>query len=135
MTSWALSTTFSFGKQVDRDFDSAVDKVYEVLQAEGFGVVADLDVAANAKETLDEEVRRYRVLGGCNPSLAYGALGPEDRIRLLLPCNVVIREAADGKVRVDIMDPTSLVSVTEHPDIEPLADLLMERLRHAFGAL
>lgn len=126
---------FGFGKQVERDFDAAVDKVTEVLQAEGFGVLSDIDVAAKMKEKLDKEMPRYRILGACNPSLAYQAIAAVENIGLLLPCNVVVREDGEGNVHVDFMDPTSVLSLVEHPDIEPLARHVKERLWRAYNAL
>lgn len=127
--------TFGFGKQVDWDFDVAIDKVTEVLQSEGFGILADIDVAAKMKEKLDKDMPRYRILGACNPSLAYQAIAAVDNIGLLLPCNVLVRENAEGNVHVDFMDPESVLSLVEHPDIGPLAQQVKERLQRAYNAL
>lgn len=126
---------FGFGKQVERDFEAAIDKVTEVLQAEGFGVLSDIDVAAKMKEKLDKEMPRYRILGACNPSLAYQAIAAVESIGLLLPCNVLVREDGEGNVHVDFMDPVSVLSLVEHPDIEPLARDVKERLWRAYNAL
>ncbi len=69
-----MESGFGFGKQVDLEFDAAIDKVTTDLQTEGFGVLSDIDVAAKMKEKLDMDMPRYRILGACNPALAYQAI-------------------------------------------------------------
>ena len=93
--------SFGFGKAVDLDFDAAIDKVTDELQKEGFGVLSDIDVAAKVKEKLDRDMPRYRILGACNPPLAWEAIHAVEDIGLLLPCNVLVLEDQDGKVHVE----------------------------------
>ena len=121
--------SFGFGKTVE------YDRVTTALQGEGFGVLSDIDVAAKMKEKLDEDMARYRILGACNPALAYQAISAVDNIGLLLPCNVVVREDATGTVHVDFMDPASVLSLVNHPDVEPLAMQVKEKLERACDAL
>lgn len=115
------NSPFGFGKQVDSDFDSAIDKVTAALATEGFGVLSDIDVAAKMKEKLDKDMPRYRILGACNPPIAFEAISNVEDIGLLLPCNVLVREDKDGAVHVDFMDPESVLSLVGSPDIEPMA--------------
>jgi uncharacterized protein (DUF302 family) len=124
-----MDTAFGFGKQVDLDFDAAIDKVTEDLQTEGFGVLSDIDVAAKMKEKLDKDMPRYRILGACNPALAYQAIGAVPDIGLLLPCNVLVREDEDGSVNVSFMDPASVMSLVDDPGVEPLAAEVKARLQ------
>jgi len=127
--------SFGFGKEVDLEFDDAINKVTEELQKEGFGVLSDIDVAAKMKEKLDKDMPRYRILGACNPKLAYQAISAVEDIGLLLPCNVLVREDKEGKVHVDFMDPSSVLSLVDQPGIEPLAAQVREKLLRSCEAL
>jgi uncharacterized protein (DUF302 family) len=127
--------SFGFGKPVDLDFDAAIEKVTSELQKEGFGVLSDIDVAAKMKEKLGKDMPRYRILGACNPALAYEAISAVEDIGLLLPCNVLVREDAAGQVHVDFMDPASVLSLVDHEDVEPLAAEVKTKLERACAAL
>ena len=130
-----MSSDFGFGKTVDASFDAAIDKVTEELGKEGFGVLSDIDVAAKMKEKLDKDMPRYRILGACNPSLAFQAISAVEDIGLLLPCNVLVREDVAGQVHVDFMDPVSVMSLVKDPGVEPLANDVRSRLERVLDAL
>ena len=130
-----MSSEFGFGKVVDEAFDEAIDKVTAELEKEGFGVLSDIDVAAKMKAKLDKDMPRYRILGACNPALAYQAISAVEDIGLLLPCNVLVREDAEGKVHVDFMDPVSVMSLVNDPGVEPLANDVKGRLQNVLAAL
>lgn len=130
-----MSSNFGFGKQVDAGFDDAIDQVTAALATEGFGVLSDIDVAAKMKEKLDKDMPRYRILGACNPPLAFQAISNVEDIGLLLPCNVLVREDAGGNVHVEFMDPESVLSLVDHPDIEPMAHKVKESLHRVMDQL
>lgn len=130
-----MSSDFGFGKVVDGTFDDVLGKVTAKLADEGFGVLSDIDVAAKMKEKLDKDMPRYRILGACNPPLAWQAISAVEDIGLLLPCNVLVREDASGKVHVDFMDPVSVMSLVNDPGVEPLANDVKTRLERVFAAL
>ena len=130
-----MSSEFGFGKVVDLAFDEAIESVTAKLADEGFGVLSDIDVAAKMKEKLDKQMPRYRILGACNPALAFEAISAVEDIGLLLPCNVLVREDADGGVHVDFMDPVSVMSLVGHPGVEPLANDVKGRLQRVLEAL
>ena len=127
--------SFGFGKKVDLSFDDAITKVTAALQDEGFGVLSDIDVAAKMKEKLDKDMPRYRILGACNPALAYQAISAVEDIGLLLPCNVLVREDDGGSVHVEFMDPASVMSLVDNPGVVPLAAEVKEKLARACEAL
>ena len=130
-----MNSDFGFGKVVDASFDDAIDKVTAELEKEGFGVLSDIDVAAKMKAKLDKDMPRYRILGACNPALAYQAISAVEDIGLLLPCNVLVREDSDDKVHVDFMDPESVLSLVNNPGVAPLATDVKSRLQRVLAAL
>ena len=130
-----MNSDFGFGKVVDVSFDDAIEKVTAELEKEGFGVLSDIDVAAKMKAKLDKDMPRYRILGACNPALAYQAISAVADIGLLLPCNVLVREDSDDKVHVDFMDPESVLSLVKDPGVAPLATDVKSRLQRVLENL
>jgi uncharacterized protein (DUF302 family) len=130
-----MSSEFGFGKVVEESFDGAIEKVTTELEKEGFGVLSDIDVAAKMKAKLDKEMPGYRILGACNPALAYKAISAVEEIGLLLPCNVLVHQDADGKVHVDFMDPVSVLSLVNDPGVTPVAQEVKDRLQRVLAAL
>lgn len=129
-----MSTTIGFGGTVQMSFDAAVTRVTEELQKEGFGVLADIDVAGTLKKKLGVDAPPYRILGACNPRLAQRVLEVEPQIGLLLPCNVVVREDR-GTVRIEFMDPTSVLALVDRPEVAPVAAEVKERLQRVCRAV
>jgi uncharacterized protein (DUF302 family) len=130
-----MNSEFGFGKSVDLSFDEAIDTVTAELEKEGFGVLSDIDVAAKMKAKLGKNMPAYRILGACNPALAYQAISAVEDIGLLLPCNVLVREDAAGKVHVDFMDPQSVLSLVDDPRVAPLALEVKGKLQRVLAAL
>ena len=130
-----MQSKYGFGKKTALSFEEAVRKVTEALQLEGFGVLADIDVAATMKKKLDQSMPPYRILGACNAVLAHRALLAEASIGLLLPCNVVVRQDAAGAVYVEIMDPNAVLDLVGKPAITELARDVREKLERVLQAL
>ena len=110
-------------------------RVRELLAAEGFGILTEIDVAATMKKKLDFDMPRYRILGACNPPLAKRAITAEPTIGLLLPCNVVVREDAAGAVQVEFLDPGMMGQMTDNSDVATLGSEVREKLQRVMGAL
>jgi uncharacterized protein (DUF302 family) len=130
-----MSTKYGFGKEVAFSFDTAVKRVTQALQKEGFGVLTDIDVAATLKKKLNLDMPAYRILGACNPSLAHRAIETEPSIGLLLPCNVVVRQNRSGTVTVEFMDPTAVLDLVDNPAIREVASEVREKLEKVSRAL
>lgn len=109
------------------EFAGTLERVREALKDEGFGVITEIDVRATMKQKLGIEYPDYAILGACNPKLAHAALEAETEVGVLLPCNVVVRESADGVV-VQAMDPVAAMSVIGTPEVAAVAAEARERL-------
>ena len=120
--------SYHISKTVDLSFDDAVSKTIEELKKEGFGVLTDIDVKALLKEKIDVDFTQYRILGACNPPLAYETLKAEDRVGLMLPCNVIVRETKDGEVEVSAIDPMSAMSVVGNEALAGTGALVRDKL-------
>jgi uncharacterized protein (DUF302 family) len=118
-----------------RAFDVVLADVVERLKAEGFGVLTDIDIQATLKAKIGAEMPKYRILGACNPKFAHEALKLEDRLGVLLPCNVIVRETADGKVEVASVDPVNAMERTGNPALTATADEVRRRLVNAISAV
>jgi len=126
--------TYGFGRQVDAPFDEVLARAKAALQAEGFGLMCEIDVRKTIKEKLGAEFRRYVILGACNPPLAHRALEAEPDLGLLLPCNVIVYEA-DGGATVEAIDPEKLLGLVHNPELEPVAREVKARFERAIERL
>ncbi len=126
---------YGFNIQVKGGFAAVVQRVTEALKTEGFGVLTDIDVQATMKAKLGIDGKPYRILGACNPPLAHKAISADPDIGLLLPCNVVVREDAEGKIIVGFMDPIAVLKLTDNPGITEIAKDVRARLERVADLL
>lgn len=119
---------------MDCDLEEAENRARSALAEEGFGILTEIDVMATLKAKIDVDRAPYKILGACNPVLANRALNTEEEIGLLLPCNVVVYEGADGIV-VEALDPGIMSSVTDAPEMEVIAIEAREKLARALTSL
>ncbi len=129
--------SYGFSKTVEIPFDEAVEKTRNALQTEGFGVLSEIDIDEKLKEKLGVDFRRYKILGACNPPLAYKTLQEDINIGLLLPCNVIVYEADDkNKSVVAAVDAKAMLSaVGEKPALDEVANEVNERLRRVLESI
>ncbi|GGD89214.1 hypothetical protein GCM10011312_11340 [Planktosalinus lacus] len=115
-------------------FEEAIEKVTEALKEEGFGVLTEIDVQATLKKKLDEDFRPYRILGACNPSYAHKALMAEDKIGVMLPCNVIVQQKQEA-VEVAAVDPMASMQAIENKDLEKIAEEIQSKLKSVIDVL
>lgn len=121
--------SYHFSRTVDLSFDKAIETSVAVLQRHGFGVLTEIDVQGTLKKKLDVEFRPYRILGACNPKLAYQALQAEDKIGTMLPCNVIVQQREDGRVEVSAVDPVASMKAIDNPQLAGIAGQVREMLK------
>lgn len=131
-----VSTKSAYGdvRQTRLSFNEAVSQLEAALKKEGFGVLCRIDIQAKLKEKLGVESPRYVILGACNPPIAHRALQEDVNLGLLLPCNAIVYER-DGRIYAGVVDAAKMLSITGHPQMEPLAREVNERLRRALDAV
>jgi uncharacterized protein (DUF302 family) len=125
---------FGMRKTLDAPFEMALARVPEVLKAEGFGVLTEIDVRQTLKDKLGVDFRKYRILGACNPPFAHQALQAELEVGLLLPCNVIVYQADDRRTVVAAVDPMATLAATDDR-LRPVAEAVRDKLRRVLDAL
>lgn len=125
---------YYFSTKITGDFADAVQRTREALQAEGFGIISEIDIQKALKEKIGVEFRPYLILGACNPALAHEALRLEDKVGTMLPCNVVVQETASG-IEVAAIDPVASMQAIQNEQLSDKAAAVAEKLRRAILSL
>jgi uncharacterized protein (DUF302 family) len=110
-------------------FNEAIEKVTAELKKEGFGVLARIDMHHTLKEKIGVDFRNYTILEACNPPFAHKSLLAEDKIGIMLPCNIVVQDAGDGKVEVAVVNPVSAMQAVNNPDMNDIAQEIQGKLK------
>jgi uncharacterized protein (DUF302 family) len=122
-----LTTDYTITATTDLPFTEAVERVRAELQAEGFGVLCEIDVRQTLKDKLDVDREPYLILGACNPPLAHRALEAEPGLGVLLPCNVVVYQR-EGETTISAVDAERMLSLVGNDAVEPIAADVRRRL-------
>jgi uncharacterized protein (DUF302 family) len=127
--------TYHFTKKLRVPFETAIGQVTEALKQRGFGILTEIDVQQTLKKKLDVDFRPYRILGACNPPLAYQALQTEDKIGTMLPCNVIVQDVGNGTVEVSAVDPVASMAAIDNPKLATIAATVQAKLREVVASL
>ena len=127
--------SYYFAAIVELPFDAAIERTKAALQAEGFGVLSDIDVSATLKNKIGAEFRPYRILGACSPTHAYEALKKEDKVGTMLPCNVIVQELAPGRTEIAAIDPVASMQAIENAELGEVAQEVRAKLASVIEAL
>ena len=123
--------TYYISKTVNDSFDALIADVTARLKEQGFGLLTDIDVQATLKSKIGVEMGKYRILGACNPRFAHQALKVEDKLGVMLPCNVIVRETPEQRVEVASVDPVAAMERTGNPALKATAEEVRRLLAEA----
>ena len=126
---------YYINKTITSDFEEAIERITGSLKEEGFGILSRIDIHEKLKEKLDVDFRKYVILGSCNPPYAYEALKQEDKIGTMLPCNVIVQEAGEGKVEVSAVNPVASMQAVQNEKIGNIAGEIRDKLAKAINDL
>lgn len=121
--------SYYLSKILTVSFDEAVIRAIEALKKEGFGILTEIDVSATLKKKINVDFPSYRILGACNPELAYEALTLENKVGTMLPCNVVVRDAGNGQTEVAAIDPVASMQAIDNPALKLAAAQVRTKLK------
>lgn len=127
--------TYYYAKTIARPFDEVVAATREALSQEGFGVITEIDVRQTMKAKIGEDFRPYMILGACNPRLAYEALQLEDKVGIMLPCNVIVQDAGGGRTEVAAVDPVASMAAIANDALKEKASAVGQKLRAALDRI
>ena len=127
--------SYYFNKLIPGNFEDVMEKVKQMLQTEGFGILTEIDLKSTLKNKLDVDFYKYSILGACNPAFAYKALLSEDKIGTMLPCNVIVQEKKAGEVEVSAVDPAASMQAIENDALAGIALEVREKLKRVIDQL
>lgn len=126
---------YYISKKIKSSFKNAEEQTIEALEKEGFGVLNEIDIQERLKDKLNVDFRKYKILGACNPPNAYKALQYDDKIGVLLPCNVIIQELENNEIEVTAVDLTASMMAVENPHLTSIAEDIKEKLIRVIDSL
>jgi len=126
---------YYIGRTLSDGFDEVVARTIAALKTEGFGVLTDIDVKETMSNKINVDIPSYRILGACNPALAYEALKLENHVGTMLPCNVIVRDAGSGQTEVAAIDPVASMMAIDNPALKVAAQEVRAKLQRVIESL
>ena len=127
--------SYHFTVTMDGAFDDVIETVTAALKEKGLGVLTTINVQKAMKEKLDKDIKPYTILGACSPSHAFKAISAENKIGVMLPCNVLVQENDAGKIEVSIVDPIASMAAIENDDLGAVALEVQQLLKDVAASL
>ena len=127
--------TYYLSKMLRVPFEDAIARTTDALRKEGFGIITQIDVKETLKAKVGVDFPPYRILGACNPTLAYEALKIENKVGTMLPCNVVVRDAGSGGTEVAAIDPVASMQAIDNPELKRAAENVRMKLQRVVDQL
>ena len=126
---------YSYSKDINCDFQRTESKVRDVLAQVGFGILTEINIKDAFKNKLDIDYKNYKILGACNPALAFEALASEDLIGVLMPCNILIIDNENDTTKVVFPKAEELLEITDNKNIILLSEKVDKLLLEAFSLI
>ncbi len=127
--------SYSISKKVKTNFEETEALVISNLKAQGFGIITEIDLQKTFKSKLDVDFRKYKILGACNPKLANKAIGIDDQVGVLLPCNVCLQELSETETEVFTVNTHEMMKLTANEEITSLGSEINMRLENVLNSI
>ncbi len=120
---------YSISTLVKLPFERALRETQQALKEEEFVVITEIDLQAELKKKLGQQIRPYTILGVWVPAWEYQALSQEPDIGLLMPSHVCLWDNGDGTCTLATADLKHLCHTEENPPLAEAARAVNARLR------
>lgn len=126
---------YTISKSLHKNFSEAIDAITTELKKEGFGIITEVDLKEKFKEKLGVDFHNYKILGACNPAIANKAVRIEDKIGVMLPCNIVVQEKQNGEVEISAINPEKTIGIVNNRNLDPIAMEVSQKLKKAIDSV
>ncbi len=120
---------------VTGNFENVIEKVTQLLQKEGFGILTQIDIQQTLKKKLNVDFNKYKILGACNPPFAYKALQAESKIGTMLPCNIIVQELDKDRIEVAAVNPLLSMQAIKNAQLESIAQEVSDKLENVINSI
>ena len=127
--------TYHYSRTIDGFFDQTVEKIIMLLKENKFDLLTSVDLQATLKANGDVKFRPYVILGACNPGIAHQAIIVEERIGVMLPCNIVIQLNDDDTLEITAIDAVAAMKVAGNKYLDQIAEEINATLKKIIDAV
>ena len=128
-------TAYYYSTIVTGNFENVIEKVTQLLQKEGFGILTQIDIQQTLKKKLNVDFNKYKILGACNPPFAYKALQAESKIGTMLPCNIIVQELDKDRIEVAAVNPLLSMQAVKNAQLESIAQEVSDKLENVINSI